>query len=322
MSLAFEPFVDESGRVHRFLTTAEGLGRYTIEVSLPPGPIDAGGGLPVIVVLDGNLFFDTVQSVAHGRMAAAGPFLPSAVIVGVGYPPDEGMASFYARRNYDFHPPWDMTDAMGQLIVSVFGLLRAADRKPELVLRAGGYERFMEFLRAELLPALAERFPIDLGKRHALVGDSSGGFFALRSLFDPSSPFRRVVAISPSFGAAAGAIEAAEAAWSAGNDDLDRDVFVCCGSEELAGDRRAVGRFGSGVAWLAETSAIRQWRSARIQWEIMNNEDHTSVGPRAVAAGLRSVFRCRPGVDEAPRQAAALMLEVLKQQGSDPTPVG
>lgn len=315
MSLAFEPFADDTSRIHRFLTTAEGLGRYTIEVSLPPGPLDPAARLPVILVTDGNLFFDVVQSVCHGRMVAAGPFLPPSILVGVGYPPDEGFASFYARRNYDFHPAWDMTDPMGQIIQQIFGMLKAAERRPELTISAGGYDRFMGFLRDELLPSLAARFPIDLTARHTLVGDSSGGFFALRALYDPRSPFRRIVAISPSFGAADGAIMRAEAAYAAAHQDLDCDLFVCCGANEVAQDRmNALGHFGTGVTWIAEQCAIREWPSARVHFEIMNNENHASVGPRAVAAGLRSVHRCRPGVhDEELRRAQAAMLEALKR---------
>jgi hypothetical protein len=57
-------------------------------------------------------------------------------------------------------------------------------------------------------------------------------------------------------------------------------------------------RFGSGVMWLAELRAIRQWPSNRIYWEILNNEDHNSGVLRMIAAGLRSVHRVRPGVHD------------------------
>jgi len=71
----------------------------------------------------------------------------------------------------------------------------------------------------------------------------------------------------------------------------------------------ALCRFGSGVTWVAEQFAIRQWPSARVHWEIMNNEDHASIAARAIAAGLRSVHRVRPGVhdEEVLRQSAEMM---------------
>ncbi|MBK6307848.1 MAG: hypothetical protein IPF47_19820 [Gemmatimonadetes bacterium] len=71
----------------------------------------------------------------------------------------------------------------------------------------------------------------------------------------------------------------------------------------------AMCRFGSRVTWLAEQFAIRQWPSARVHWEVMNNEDHATIAPRAISAGLRSVHRVRPGVhDEEIRQATEALM--------------
>jgi predicted alpha/beta superfamily hydrolase len=180
-------------------------------------------------------------------------------------------------------------------------------------MRAGGYDRFMGFIRDELLPSLASRYPVDVKARHTLIGDSSGGHFVLRALYDPGSPFRRYICISPGFGSAEGAIERAEAEYAAAHDDLDADLFICCGRVEIDDEPvSAMCRFGSGVAWIAEQFGIRRWRSARIDWEIMNNEDHASIQLRAVAAGLRSVHRLRPGVHAVEiKKARQAMLEAM-----------
>lgn len=322
MAIEFEPQPASTQRHDRFDVVADGLGRYTIEVSLPPGHDRDGARFPVVVVVDGNLLFDVTQVALHGGFASVGGMLPPTIVVGVGYPADEGMASFYARRNYDFHGPWEMTDPLGQQLQDVFKMMKTAEKKSHMEMRAGGYERFMGFLRDELIPRLATRYPIDLSGRHTLIGDSSGGHFALRALYDPSSPFKRYVIISPSFGAAEGAIQEAEAEYAAAHDDLDVDVFICCGRVEV--DQQPINamcRFGSAVTWTAEQFAIRQWPSARIDWEIMNNEDHASIQLRAVAAGLRSVHRLRPGVDESEvKKKQTAMLEAMRQsaQRSDP----
>jgi len=91
------------------------------------------------------------------------------------------------------------------------------------------------------------------------------------------------------------------------------DLFVCCGRVEIDQSQfTAMCRFGSGVVWVAEQFAIRQWPSARIDWEIMNHEDHASIPLRAVAAGLRSVHRRRPGVHDAElKESQAAMLKAL-----------
>lgn len=297
MPLEFQPQPYKPQNHDQFDVQASGLGAYTIDVSLP-ADAPAGVRLPVVLVLDGNLIFDIVQSAMHGGMArAGGSLLPPSIILGVGYPAREGFASFYARRNFDFHESWDMTDPMGQKLHELFRMLKEAEGKPDLEMHAGGYTRFMSFLRDELLPSLARRYPIDLTARHTLIGDSSGGHFTMRALFDPSSPFSRYVAISPSLGAAQGAIQAAEAAYAAARDDLAVDVFVCAGAVEVDESLpNALCRFGSAPIWLAEQFAIRRWPSARLHWEIMNNENHASIAPRAIAAGIRSVHRLRPGV--------------------------
>jgi len=300
MSLSVEPQPFQSQNHHQFEVTAEGLGRYVIDVSLPTGHETSGKQYPVVLAVDGNLLFDMVQTTLHGRFAQAGSILPPSIVVGVGYPADEGFASFFGRRNFDFHDDWAMTDPLGKVLLDVFDGLKQAEGKPDLVIGAGGYPRFMAFLKDELLPALARAYPIDLGARHTLVGDSSGGYFALRAMFDPQSPFRRYLAISPGFGSAENGIVRAEAAYAATQKDLDVDLFLCCGRVEIdEGPVRGMCRFGSGVTWLAEQFAIRQWPNARIDWEIMNHEDHTSIATRAVAAGLRSVHRLRPGVHAA-----------------------
>lgn len=305
MSLEIHPAPYTAHSHDRFEVEAEGLGAYTIDVSLPANA-PPGQRLPVILVLDGNLQFDLVQVLVHGGMArAGGSLLPPSIVVGVGYPEREGFASFYARRNFDFHEPWDMRDPLGRQLHLIFGMLKKAEGKPDLEMHAGGYARFLRFLGQELLPALAGHYPVDPGARHTLVGHSSGGHFALRALFDPASPFSRYVAISPSLGTAPGTIEAAEAAYAAAHADLAVDVFACAGAVEVDEHvANALCRFGSATLWLAEQFAIRRWPSARLQWEIMNHENHASIGARAIAAGLRSVHRLRPGVHTEELRAA------------------
>jgi predicted alpha/beta superfamily hydrolase len=283
----------------RFEAQAEGLGRYTIDVSFPP-TASPGQALPLILAVDGNLIFDVLRSVVHGDLATVARCFPPSLVVGVGYPQDEGFASFYGRRTFDFHDPWPMDDPMGVRLTEIFRSLCAAEGRSDLTIRAGGYAHFMRFLREGLLPALASRYPVDPAGRHTLLGHSGGGRFVLRALYDPSSPFRRYVALSPDLGADEAGLVAAEAAYASEHDDLDADAFTCAGEQEVGATADfAICRFGSGVMWTAERFAIRGWPSARLGWEIMSNEDHTSILPRGVSAGLRAVHRLRPGVHTA-----------------------
>lgn len=294
MSLALNSVVRNNANLLQFVVEARGLGRYTIDVSLPRAR-KPGEKFPVIVVTDGNMFFDTVQAYLHGG-AGIISYIPAVIVIGVGYPADEGLGSFLARRTFDFYGDWDMTDTVGKLLRESLEGVKAAEGKPELEMKAGGAVRFGDFLRNELLPALAEQFPIDISAKHTLIGVSSGGHYVLRALYDPDSPFSRYVCISPGFGAGAGAIEKLEAQYAAAYSDLEAKLYICCGREEIA--TMAFARIGSGVIWVAEQFANRAWKSAHVEWEILNNENHHSSPTRAIASGLRSVFGKRPGVDK------------------------
>jgi hypothetical protein len=101
----------------------------------------------------------------------------------------------------------------------------------------------------------------------------------------------------------------AEADYAVRRNDIDADVFVCAGAEEVGGDAdSALCGFGAGVTWCAQQFALCQWPRARLSWEIMNNEDHSSIAPRGIATGLRAVHRMRPGIDREALAAAAARL--------------
>lgn len=310
MSLEMHPAPRTNANLLQFVVEARDLGRYTIDVSLPAAH-KPGEKFPVIVVTDGNMFFDTVQAYLHGG-AGIISYIPPVIIVGVGYPADEGLAGFVSRRNFDFYGDWDMTDAIGKMLRDSLEPVKTAEGKPELEMKAGGAVRFSDFLRRELLPGLSERFPIDVSAKHTLVGCSSGGHYVLRALYDPDSPFSRYICISPAFGAGAGAIEKLEAQYAASHDDLEARLYVCCGQEEVA--TMGFARIGTGVMWVAEQFASRAWKSAHVEWEILNNENHHSSPTRAIASGLRSVFGIRPGVDKDPG------VPVSGDQNSKPDP--
>ncbi len=309
MSLDIDPKPLEIPSCHQFEVSSDGLGRYTIDVSLPAGYDASDESYPVVVVLDGNLLFDVAHSILNGRFAAMGSLMPPAIVVGVGYPADEGLASFYGRRNFDFHGDWAMTDELGLYLQNIFTNYKTIEGKPELTMSAGGAPRFMSFLRDELLPGLAEQYRVDPDARHTLIGDSSGGHFVLRALYDQDSPFKKYVCISPGFGSASGSIEELEATYAESFDDLDVDLFICAGDQEAEEGTYALCRIVSGVVWIREQFARRNWPSARVAAEIMNLEDHGSIAPRAIAAGMRFVNQVRPGFhrEEIAEKIAAML---------------
>lgn len=142
---------------------------YRILVSKPEGELPYTGGYPVIYVLDGNAFFASF----HEAKRAQQRFRQS-IIVGIAYP-GEAPHNFL-RRSYDFSPP-----------------VSDADNDPP----QGGQDEFLDFLEQRVMPAVAERFPVNQ-EQVSLYGHSFGGMFAVYALFNRPGLFTHYVAASPS----------------------------------------------------------------------------------------------------------------------------
>lgn len=127
-------------------------------------PDDAGEGAPLVVVLDGDAWFETVVR-EQASLAAAGE-APAAVVAGVGY----------AGAN-----------------------ARSRDLVPEAEDPDGGVAAFVAFLGDTVVPEVAARTGAS-GERddHCLLGHSLGGFATLWALLDGAEAFGGYVAVSPS----------------------------------------------------------------------------------------------------------------------------
>ncbi|WVM94347.1 alpha/beta hydrolase-fold protein [Halopseudomonas pachastrellae] len=61
----------------------------------------------------------------------------------------------------------------------------------------GGQDELINFLADKLMPAIAERFPVDADQQ-SLFGHSFGGMFAIHTLYQRPELFNHLVAASPS----------------------------------------------------------------------------------------------------------------------------
>jgi len=281
--------------LRRFEAAADGPGRYDILVGLPDGYERTDARFPVVYVTDGQLFF--WQVVGISRFLALTGF-PPVVVVGVGYPEDEGRAGWYGRRNFDFTPgPWEMddeSDFVARYLRASFDALKRTEGRPGLEIKGGGADRFLGFLRDELHPSIRSQFRLD-GSRPTLIGDSSGGCFALTALLAEGSPFGGYIAISPTVALANRKLYELEAAYAARHDDLDARLYLAAGSEEHRSATNARFEFVGGVARLTERLTAREYPSFRISSHILAGETHFTIAPRALTHGLLFVFD-RPGL--------------------------
>ncbi|MFP2956355.1 alpha/beta hydrolase [Myxococcus sp. 1LA] len=158
-----------TGRTHRMF------------VSVPEGPAPAAGH-PVIYLLDGEAHFPTLDRLIRALPKLAKGFGVAAetpVIVGLTYAGD--AASSAQARGEDYTPPAPDVSNTG-------------DRFSK---KQGGADRFLDFVKKELEPALAAKLPMD-GSRTALMGHSYGGLLVLHALFTRPTAFHSFVAGSPS----------------------------------------------------------------------------------------------------------------------------
>ena len=152
--------------------------RYRIQTTCV-GP-EPEGGYPVFTLLDGDTLFPVAAMAAHAMMTRTGENgVTPMLLVGVGYGHD-GWLDTDARVE-DYTPP--VTDG-------------SASHDPRGRIQ-GGADRFLSFLKQELQPALAQRFPID-PQSQSLFGHSFGGLFALHTLFTQPDAFQCYIASSPS----------------------------------------------------------------------------------------------------------------------------
>jgi enterochelin esterase-like enzyme len=266
----------------RFLVRSEAMDRdFEVFAILPRGHEPAGDRrCPALVVLDAIIELSIVAETVD-RLAAAGR-IPPLVVIGIGDPRREGQQQAAIRRFEEFAPPTDgyaFDDDLGRVfraLFAVFGLDARTRINQAPGLRA--------FLVDELLPTLERDLPIDPADL-GLLGHSAGGTFTLFALH-AGSPFRRFIALSPGIGVSG--------AWLLRTADTRdplpeprRDVFLSLGSEERTN------RFNV-IAGIPETEAyaakLESREDARVFFQELDGETHSSVFPRAVAQGLLAIY--------------------------------
>lgn len=137
--------------------------------SKPEGDVPYTGGYPVLYVLDANAYFSSFHAAKRAQKQFS-----KAIIVGIAYPGEKPLN--FLRRSYDFSPP-----------VAV-----QQNNPPQ-----GGQDELLDFLQQEVMPRVAEHFPIDTDQQ-SLYGHSFGGMFAVYALFSRPDLFDHIVAASPS----------------------------------------------------------------------------------------------------------------------------
>ena len=168
---------------------------FRILISVPDNYFNSDKRYPVIYVLDGDIAFGMMTSIA--RYLQVGNNIPELIIVGIGY-----GDSNKDKRGRDYS-----------------------------ISKDGGAESFINFLKNELIPYIDAEYRTTPEDR-TINGYSLGGTFAMFALFSHPGTFNRYIIGSPYLPAGNFAINNHEERAALKPDELNANVFISVGSEE------------------------------------------------------------------------------------------
>ena len=252
-----------------WVTNSKTENPYHIFVSYPQEPAPPSG-YPVIYVLDGNAFFQTVAETTRlqsRRCDKTG--VPSAIVVGIGYP---GAKDFVAdRRFYDFTPPANSVHLPNK---------PNGGKWPN----NGGADLFLDFIQEELKPFIQDNYPVNLNQQ-CLFGHSLGGLFTLYALFNQTITFQNYIASSPSIWWNNQAVlEEEKQVTNLSANSKTINLFLSVGSLEKDYMIKDTEALFNRLNQLPNSTMYTSYHKA-------TGENHLSVVPTVLSRSLRFIFK-------------------------------
>lgn len=237
---------------------------YQVFVSLPSSYSDSPGRrYPVLYVTDADYAFPVLRSIAR-RLNVEGPKLEEIILVGLSYA--VGEESMSSRRR-DYTPtPLQAGQAPGNDV-------------------HGGGAAYITYLRDRVIPFIAERYRTD-ERRRLFLGHSYGGLLGSQILFTDPTLFSGYVLGSPSFWYDTNVIERLEKDYARRHKDLDAAVYMYVGEYENPAAGQRYDMVGD-ARRMEQVLRSRGYPSLRIEFDVLNDEDHLSVAPRGFTHGLK-----------------------------------
>lgn len=268
--------------VESFLYQSASMGqRYAINVGIPA---DSKAGqnkkYAALIVTDGDRAFAGV----NGAARTLGSVIEPIFVVSIGTPLEDGREAYNRRRGYEFSPAeWDRKNPFGEYITK-----ECADAHTPPDQCTGGAEKFLNAIVKELLPLVEARFPID-PDRLGLYGASAGGFFAMWSVFQPDSPFKKYLVSSPAM--ARGDIFRDEDRYAKAHKDLPISIYMGAGTLESTDPVvEGLGEVVSGMSHMTGVLSGRHYPGLKIVTEYHPGMSHGDSGGTTTVRGLRTLY--------------------------------
>jgi len=232
---------------------------FNIYIYLPPNYPQQNVDYPLIIGLDGDSEFENMAGIVSQRIAIGN--IPASIFVGIGYVGGDDNES---NRNRDYTP--SVTQGVEDGIT-------------------GGADNFYNFIRAELIPELENKYQIDTAKTKTLMGHSYGGLFTLFAMFQErdTNPFDKFIPVASSFWYDSGVIFEFEESFFQNNSDFPVKIYTTMGSLEGA----------VMIASFEEMNArinSRNYSSLKYKNEILEKYGHSRSDYISYQNGLDYVF--------------------------------
>lgn len=233
-------------------------------------PRGASPAPTTLYVLDANFFYASVVQLVG--MLQLTDELPPMCVVGVGYP----LRSIYS--NHAAFTQLLNRRSRDNLAVTVdLGRMPRKMTSPT----GGGAPRLLDSLIEEIIPLVEQSLDVDPA-RHAIVGHSGGGHFALYAGLARPDVFSRVVAGTPVLFSYE-LFDVLATKWTTSVTASDTRLFVGTGELETPEQVDDIHRF-------VERLAASAPPGAQIASHTFESETHQSVWPAIFSRGLRVVL--------------------------------
>lgn len=255
-------FVVPHTRVESLKSRVNGID-YRLYVGLPPTfDDDDGSHRPLLLLLDADYSFPIAQSVVT-HLHERGD-LPEIIVVGVAY----GESAYRLNRTRDYTPTRVLSGGYGA----------------EFQRHSGGAPAFATALEQEILPFLNARYRTRA--KRVLVGHSYGGLLGTWLLLQRKPLFDGFILASPSLWYDDHLV--LRLASEAGNAKraTRSSVYIGTGSLEINHEHNMPGDLRRLEKHL-ETLASQNPGAFSYRTEVLEDETHNSVFPRALSNGLR-----------------------------------
>ncbi|MES2627774.1 MAG: alpha/beta hydrolase-fold protein [Bacteroidota bacterium] len=159
----------------------------------------------------------------------------------------------------------------------------------EKIPNAGGSAKFRSFLQKELIPFIANRYPVTSDRM--LIGQSLGGLFATEILFSQPELFNRFIIVSPSlwWNDASLLHRSILPAVLSPNFDQPVSIYIGVGKEgKVPGNRDAT--MEGDAETLANYLKNAKKPGVTVFFDFLPGEDHATVGHQAVFNALRMLY--------------------------------